>query len=348
MVLAAWTDYLLIWQLYVILPLILLWLVGGGWLIGLSIRRATGARRFHPAQGIVTSILATLAGGFGFAVIMYLFSTIRKMGGPDDGGMSPLLVAGMVVGALVAVGVSFTVFYAMFKASARQVAQAVLLPAVGIVVLAGAAAGILYKPTVDAVWDQRHRSACVNPNLLLIREVLKTYTDRLEATPKSVQDLVNSMKHVGWPDAADYFRCPGNPEEPVGYVYVPYTMQERKQAAQTIADREKQRAQEEADREKQAAQEEADREKQAAAQERANQVKKAAQEKADQVNIKDRVILADRQDNHMTSVNCILFTAVSRDGKLEQSVQVQSLSKDEFARLLADPINESFAVEYNK
>ena len=280
--LAAWTDALAIWQLFVIVPLILLWLIGGGWMIGVSIRRLTEARRFHPVQGIIATLLATLAGGFAVGVVMMICSTL---GGALKAGGQAVAVTGGVIGGIIGLLVMFLVFYAMFKATAKQVLRAIGPPTLGVLVLSGALGGILYKPIITKSRETQWLKIC-GWQLDMIREALQRRYTELGVPPATLVDIV-----IGVDNGERYIQCPGNRENPVGYVYMPYTSM---------------------------------------------------------VPVENRLILADRKGNHAEVVHVIVFAAIIRNGRLEQTVQRQSLPVEAFHKLLAEPVNESFAKEYNK
>jgi len=221
-VLAAATDYLEIWQLFVIVPLALAWVIGGGWWIGVSIRRQTEARRFHPGQGVVATLLATLAGGFGFGATLLICTTLEKLGGSSASTMTPLMTVGLTVGAAVGLLVVFTVFYAMFKASAVQVFKAMAPPTVVVLVLAGIAGGLMYSPIVTSAREKRNQEFCVK-KLEGIRELLQFYAARNEMPPPTLKDLMSGVQGIDDPEL--YIQCPGKPkpDEKPSYIYVPYT-----------------------------------------------------------------------------------------------------------------------------
>jgi len=207
------------WQLYVLLPLVVLWIIGGGLMVGVSIRRQTASRRFHPAQGIVATLLATMAGIFGVFITMYVFLKLGSIARGSSEGMLKFLIAGGIVGVIVALLVMFTVYYAMFKASARQVVKAMLPPSLGILLLTGIAGGLMIKPTIAGTNDRRSLDPC-GKQIINICGVLQTFGN--EAPPATIEGVIDALKRKGLGDVSAIFTCPGKSKEPIGYVYLAY------------------------------------------------------------------------------------------------------------------------------
>ena len=223
--LAVWTEYLHSWQLFVLLPIILLWLIGGGLAIGYGIRRATGSKRARPEKGILATLLASLAAGFAVGVVLYLSLQIASaIKDTSVGGAGPYIVVGGLIGLIVGLAAAFSVYFAMFAATARQTFKAVALPMLALLIVCGASALIAYKPTVEATNDKRNSLICQNNLKVICNSLGKVNGDvsveRLFAQfppkagttpPTKLDQLSDEFRKI--------FNCPSHADQEIGYVF---------------------------------------------------------------------------------------------------------------------------------
>jgi len=223
--LAVWTEYLYRWQLFVILPIIVLWIFGGGLAIGYGIRRVTGSKRARPEKGILATLLASLAAGFAVGVVLYLSLQIAgAVKDTSEGGVGPFIIVGGLVGVIIGLGVAFSVYFAMFAATARQTFKAVALPMLILLVVCGASGLIAYRPTVEATKDKRNSLICQN-HLKVICDKLADVNSGLSMEsllarfqPKTGVSSATKLDQLS-DESKKIFNCPSHEDQEVGYVF---------------------------------------------------------------------------------------------------------------------------------
>ena len=223
MTLAAWTNYLFVWQLPLFGLFAAAWLIGGPYLPQRALVRHTEVPRSkrRMARCAQLNFFATGIGMLALLVITGFFFVIsRKL------GLRPVAFVGAAIGLPAMILMSWVVGLVLLAAPARSVLRltfATTGPALALLVVVGAGA---FVPAWFVRQAQIREDRC-RYNLLEIHVALDMYGRRGEEA-SSLTALVE-----GGFTEAKYLTCPGNPERENGYLYV-RARTEREQVSQRI------------------------------------------------------------------------------------------------------------------
>lgn len=184
--LAAMSDYFVLWQLPLWGVLVAGWIFGGGYLLFRGLRKAgVGGKRFKPGRCFSAMMLSGLAGALAGGIFGALVFKVGKM------MQANAIVPAAIVAVVITLAIAYLVIYAMFEARAAT-ALKVFLPAIGMIVVLGVAVGCAaFVPQHFAVKFERGKNAC-GANFERIQFALRTY--HLGAAPaQQLDELVKSQ-----------------------------------------------------------------------------------------------------------------------------------------------------------
>ncbi len=213
MILAGPIDYLFAWQLPIVLAFLLAWLVGGPYLTRRALTKA-GLPRSKTRLGRCAQInfLANLAAIAAAGMVGLLFVVLAVRVGPRN----PWVLAGLVLGLLTGVAMSWTAHWVMLELPARELRR-VLVASVGPLALVGA---VLLGGAGFPAWIIRQREAefaqCT-ARLVRIETAVERYTANHPGKLAPSLDALLSEELLTEADLC----CPARGEGTRGYLYAP-------------------------------------------------------------------------------------------------------------------------------
>lgn len=222
--LAAWTNYLFVWQLPMFGAFAAVWLIGGPYLTRRALGRYADLPRSKRRMGRCAQ-LNFLATGTGLAALVIVAGFFVILG--SKLGSRLLSIAGALPGLLAMMAMSWAVALSMLALRAKTVLRitaATTGPMVALLVAVGAGA---FVPAWFARQAEVQRLTC-RRNLHEIRVGLQLYATRGEQAP-SLKALAESKLIQ-----AEYLTCPAEPELDIGYLYLPAEAAQRGQHSRTV------------------------------------------------------------------------------------------------------------------
>ena len=198
-------PYLHGWQVPIMLAFIFGWIVGGGHLLRLAVRRYL-VRRPTLGKCVLTSFLAGMAGAVAAGVTFGLFWTIGSTSDVE------LTIVGLVAAAVMLLGCGYLVIYAGFEISAPAAVRVAAPPMLAIIILGGGLGVAAGLPAYHIQQSKLKRGQSCQ-RLYRVYDALKRYAG--SAAP-SLQELLD-RKLI----SPDFLRSPGAPGKKIGYFYYP-------------------------------------------------------------------------------------------------------------------------------
>lgn len=207
--LASLQDYLQMWQLMLIVPLLAGWLLGGGYLLLWQMRRCPEQRRMELPKCVGAMGLAGLGGSICAGVAYVLVTTLAKNFELDWKWEA------MVPSAIVMVAIVFLILYAVFDFSFLRTARLGAIPVAAVVLCVGLVALVAYYPArLDRLQDMSRKRSSVQ--LGWINDAIGNYERRFNKIPPNLLAMSDTKLIT-----SKYFRCPSVPERKIGYFYFP-------------------------------------------------------------------------------------------------------------------------------
>ena len=211
-------EYLYLWQLPFIGAFLLGWILGGGYLLRGSVRKALPEMRRHISLGrcVLVSILSG-ATALGSAIAVYVL--VNGLGAKIE---ADLTVAAVIVGIPVAGVMAVLSVYATFHLTLAQSVR-VLAPTAGAVlavgaVLAGISGGLAYK-----IHQREVRERWALDNLLQVSEAIRGYEEVNFSLPPDLKTLTLEKPGSGKYLLGKHLRSHSIPDRDVGFFYLPLT-----------------------------------------------------------------------------------------------------------------------------
>lgn len=214
--LGAISDYLnpqyAVWQIPVMAVFVLLWLLGGGFVLRLFLLRGDVPRQ---KATYPRSVLASLLAGAAWMLAAGVFyQLLRTAGGTMGVSLSRI---GLPIAAVLAVPMFYLVIYAMYELPFGRTVK-LSTPAIGLILVASVVSGLLvYLPT-NYLFVRDIKIAKARNRLMMLHNVIVQHYEKgvLGRPPESLQAMVD-----GDAVSADDVRNPRDPNRPVGFFYLP-------------------------------------------------------------------------------------------------------------------------------
>lgn len=153
--LAAAGDYLKVWQLPLMAVVMMVWLVGGGYLFQKILRKRTELRKYRLGQGVLVSLLSGAGGGMAAIALYFIGKTIIPV--EPNPLKAPICWFGVGLGVPGYFLVAYLVVFSMHKLSAGETLKASILPIVGPVVFGALVMGVSFYFSAKSVQaDRKH------------------------------------------------------------------------------------------------------------------------------------------------------------------------------------------------
>jgi len=204
-------EYLYLWQLPFIGVFLFGWIVGGGYMLRRSVRKALPEMRKRIRLG--RCVLVSILSGFtALATAVAVFMLVSGLGTKIEADLTivAIIVAIPIAGLMAVLSV-----YATFHLSLLQSAR-VLAPTAGAVLLLGGVIGSITGTMAYRIHTREVRERTALDNALRVGQALSDYEERALALPGDLQTLVTDNYLT-----TRYVRSPNLPGRDVGFFYYP-------------------------------------------------------------------------------------------------------------------------------
>jgi hypothetical protein len=213
MILAGVRDYMFPWQLPFFGLYVLVWLIGGTYLVRWALARMTDLpkRSRGTGQAFLFNFLTT---GSGLVAMLFLLAAFGRMATYTEGGKLAVFAAGAAVAFVAMFAMAWAVSLVLIKLPGQQLLKIVGLSN-GILMLGAGLLGVaLFVPSRMQRIRNLHMERCV-ANLQALDQALTEFS-RLGPEAESLEQLVASGAAT-----RAMIVCPGRPDVFPGYLYQP-------------------------------------------------------------------------------------------------------------------------------
>ena len=203
-------KYLFLWQAPLAVICIVGWLLGGGYLLMVSLKKQTDAKRVQLGRCVLASMLAGGGGLFGAGAFFILITSIGKH------AHISLTWLALPVAVIAMLATAYVVLYSMFDLSAGGTLRLAIRPLLGIaamVVIIGVPTGMI---SLSIGRGELARNSTAMRLQIVYHAGIKPYQQRHQKLPPNLAVLVEE-NHIKATDLAHQLS-----ENDVGFFYVPY------------------------------------------------------------------------------------------------------------------------------
>lgn len=206
-VLAVATDYLQGWLLWVVMPLVVVWIGVGGAMLRRGVKALVSRNQARLGRCLLISFLAGLGGAIATAIVGFLVATLAK-----QCDFKLFLPAALIL-PVVFVAITFTVVYASFEAPVRALLRISGVAFAGpiLAVVVGGTPALWHAYTAQQQEYARQESKA---RLEYLFRAMAFHYERSQP-PRTLQDLV--QKNVV---RADVLKCRRDTGRDVDYFYL--------------------------------------------------------------------------------------------------------------------------------